>query len=114
MCSSDLERDDALVLRKRIRRGLGHYQKNVPPHVRAARRLEEIRAERGLPAQFRFGGGWVEYVMTVNGPEPARYRQSPFDYEFYVYRQLAPIADAILHFDGVTLASLVDRQQSLF
>ena len=108
------ERDDALVLRKRIRRGLGQYQKNVPPHVRAARRLEEVRAERGLPAQFRFGGGWVEYVMTVNGPEPARYRQSPFDYEFYVHRQLAPIADAILHFDGVTLASLVDRQQSLF
>ena len=107
-------RDDELVLRKRIRRELSQYEKNVPPHVRAARRLEEIRAERGLPAQFRLGGGWVEYVMTVNGPEPARYRQSPIDYEFYVHRQLAPIADAILHFEDVTLASLVDRQQSLF
>ena len=52
--------------------------------------------------------------MTVNGPEPARYRESPYDYEFYVHRQLAPIADAILHFSDETLAALVDRQQSLF
>lgn len=108
------ERDDQLLLRKRIRRELSQYEKNVPPHVRAARRLEEIRAARGLPAQYRFGGGWVEYVMTVNGPEPARYRESPLDYEFYVHRQLAPIADAILHFKKETLAGLVDRQQSLF
>ena len=108
------QRDDELVLRKRIRRELDQYEKNVPPHVRAARLLEEIRAARGLPAQYRFGGGWVEYVMTVNGPEPARYRESPYDYEFYVHRQLAPIADAILHFSDETLAALVDRQQSLF
>ena len=32
------ELDDQLVYRKRLRRPLAEYQRNVPPHVRAARR----------------------------------------------------------------------------
>lgn len=108
------ERDEQLTLRKRLRRKLDQYTKNVPPHVRAARRLEEIRHANGLPPPEAFGGGWIEYVMTVNGPEPLKFRQSPFDYQFYVERQLAPIADAILHFHNTSLAALTDRQGSLF
>ncbi|HKI74116.1 MAG TPA: DNA polymerase II, partial [Pseudomonadales bacterium] len=67
--------DEKLVLRRRLRRKLEDYQKNVPPHVRAARRAEEIRQARGLTSLYS-GGGWVEYVMTVNGPEPRAYRES--------------------------------------
>lgn len=107
------ERDDKLVLRRRLRRKLAEYEKNVPPHVRAARIAEEIRAARGLPLQHR-RGAWVEYVMTVNGPEPKAYRASAIDYEFYVDRQLAPIADAILSFKSTSLKKITDRQLGLF
>ena len=34
------ELDDALVYRKRLRRRLEDYQRNVPPHVQAARKLK--------------------------------------------------------------------------
>ncbi|XOV85935.1 MAG: DNA polymerase II [Pseudomonadota bacterium] len=105
--------DDRLVLRKRLRRKLDDYQKNIPPHVRAARMAETERRARGLESRFA-GGGWIEYVMTVNGPEPLAYTTSRPDYEFYIERQLAPIADAILSFRSTSLRELTDRQLGLF
>jgi DNA polymerase II len=107
------ERDDELVLRRRMRRKIHDYVKNVPPHVRAARMYAEIRAEKGLPPHPE-SGGWIEYVMTVNGPEPKLYLSSPIDYDFYVERQLKPIADAILGFRHTSLSEITDRQLALF
>ncbi len=107
------ERDEQLVLRRRLRRQLSDYVKNVPPHVRAARRADEQRVSRGLKPIYD-NGGWIEYVMTVNGPEPLAFRESPLDYDFYIDRQLAPIADAILTLESTTLAELTDRQLGLF
>jgi len=106
--------DEKLVLRKRLRRKLDDYEKNVPPHVRAARRAQEIRRARGLPMTSTFGGGWIEYLMTLNGPEPRLYRDSPIDYQFYIDRQLTPIADAILSFKSASLGAIVDKQMGLF
>ncbi len=109
----DGERDDDLLLRRRLRRNLDDYTRNVPPHVRAARHAEAIRRERGLePLHGR--GSWVEYLMTVGGPQPKAYRDAPIDYDFYVERQLAPIADAILSLKSTSLAELIDRQLDLF
>ncbi len=105
--------DDKLVLRKRLRRKLTDYQKNVPPHVKAARMAEEIRNERGLGNQ-QGHGGWIEYIMTVNGAEPKNYRRSRIDYQFYIDKQLAPIADSILFFKTTSLAKITDRQLGLF
>ncbi|MEX2327125.1 MAG: DNA polymerase domain-containing protein, partial [Pseudomonadales bacterium] len=107
------ECDDKLVLRRRLRRKLDEYEKNVPPHVRAARRGEEIRRSRGL-APIYSRGSWVEYVMTINGPESRAYVTSPLDYQFYIDRQLAPVADAILSFMATSLAEITDRQLGLF
>lgn len=107
------ERDADLVLRRRLRRNLDEYTRNVPPHVRAARQAESIRRDRGLPPGPG-RGSWVEYVMTRSGPEPRAYRVSPIDYDFYVERQLAPIADAILSLKSTSLAGLTDRQLGLF
>ncbi len=107
------ERDEQLTLRRRIRRKLEDYTKNVPPHVRAARRAEEVRRERGLESRYS-RGSWVEYVMTTAGAEPKSYRTSPLDYDFYVDRQLAPIADAILSLKSTSLAELTDNQMQLF
>ena len=107
------KRDDQLVLRRRMRRKITDYVRNVPPHVRAARMAQEIRVSRGLP-ESQENGGWIEYVMTVNGPEPRRYLDSRIDYGFYVDRQLAPVADAILTFKSSSLKEITDRQLSLF
>src|SRR5690606_4197328 len=54
------ERDDELVYRKRLRRHLHEYQKNVPPHVQAARKLQQLA---GQPLRR---GDWIEYLITLN------------------------------------------------
>jgi DNA polymerase-2 len=107
------EVDSQLVLRRRMRRKIDDYVKNVPPHVRAARIARDARASRGLP-EIHFSGSWVEYLMTLNGPEPKQYVESRLDYNFYVERQLRPIADAILSFKSTSLGDITDRQLSLF
>ncbi|MCG8414938.1 MAG: DNA polymerase II [Pseudomonadales bacterium] len=107
------EYETELVLRKRLRRKLADYVKNVPPHVQAARKAEEIRQAKNLPSLYA-SGGWVEYLMTTSGPEPRQYRQSPIDYDFYIDKQLAPIADSILVFSASSLDKILDRQIGLF
>jgi DNA polymerase II len=101
------------VLRKRLRRKLDDYVKNVPPHVQAARKAEKIRQQRGLPSLYQ-SGGWIEYVMTTNGPEPRQYRQSAIDFDFYLDKQLAPIADSILVFQSTSLNDILNKQIGLF
>jgi DNA polymerase-2 len=105
--------DELLVYRKRLRRPLEDYQRNVPPHVRAARIADEYNARQGRPLQYQ-NRGWIRYLMTVAGPEPLETRRSPLDYEHYITRQLQPVADAILPFLGDDFAALTSRQQALF
>lgn len=107
------ELDEKLVLRKRLRRKLADYVKNVPPHVQAARKAEQIRESRGLTKLYD-SGGWIDYIITVNGPEPKQYRRSEIDYEFYIERQLAPVADAILVFESSSLDAILNKQIGLF
>jgi DNA polymerase-2 len=107
------EFDAQLVYRKRLRRPLEDYQRNVPPHARAARIADEYNRLQGRPLQYQ-NGGWIRYVMTVAGPEPLETQRSPIDYEHYLTRQLQPVADAILPFLGDDFAALTSRQQMLF
>ncbi len=107
------ELDEQLVYRKRLRRQLDEYQRNVPPHVRAARIADEYNALHGRPKQYQ-NGGWISYLMTVAGPEPLETRTAPIDYDHYVTRQLQPIADAILPFLDDDFATLLSGQMTLF
>ncbi|GHA36046.1 DNA polymerase II [Photobacterium aphoticum] len=107
------EYDSELVYRKRLRRHLSEYQKNVPPHVRAARMADEQNARMGRPLQYQ-NGGWIEYVITVNGPEPIEAQQSPIDYDHYVDKQLRPVADGILPFIGLSFDAMTAPQLGLF
>nr|WP_086937635.1 DNA polymerase II [Thaumasiovibrio occultus] len=107
------ELDDDLIYRKRLRRKLDEYVKNVPPHVRAARLADEYNQKQGRPLQYQ-RGGWIEYRMTVAGPEPLEYSPSPIDYDHYVEKQLKPIADAILPFVGENFDNLTQPQLGLF
>jgi DNA polymerase-2 len=100
--------DDQLVYRKRLRRRLDDYERNVPPHVQAAR----LCRERGLAPPAR--GSWVEYVITTSGAEPATKPLAPLDYQHYVDRQLQPVADGILGFVGSSFSAVAGLQIDLF
>lgn len=105
--------DALLIYRKRLRHRLDAYQVNVPPQVRAARIADAYNARMGRPLQYQ-RGGWIQYVMTLNGPEPLEVRQSRIDYAHYLSKQLMPIADAILHPMGESFRALVSSQGELF
>lgn len=105
--------DELLVYRKRLRQKLDDYQKNVPPHVRAARLADEENLRRGRPQRYQHRGT-IAYLMTVTGPEPLEYRRSGIDYEHYIDKQLRPIADAILPFVGESFERICGQQLDLF
>jgi DNA polymerase-2 len=102
------ELDAELVYRKRLRRRLDDYEKNIPPHVQAAR----LQRQRSGVAPRR--GDWVEYLITMQGAEPVGAPEASLDYQHYIEKQLAPVADGILHFDGSSFAEITGRQISLF
>jgi len=105
--------DALLVYRKRLRHRLDAYQVNVPPQVRAARIADAHNARLNRPQQYQ-RGGWIQYVMTQNGPEPLEALHSRMDYEHYLTKQLQPIADAILLPLGESFVGLTSAQKVLF
>ncbi|GHE83599.1 DNA polymerase II [Thalassotalea profundi] len=107
------EFDDKLLYRKRIRRKLDHYVKNVPPHIKAARLADQQNRESNKPLKFQ-NKGWIEYYLTTSGPQAKGYVNAPLDYQLYVERQLASVADAILPFIGTSFNEITDAQMNLF
>jgi DNA polymerase-2 len=93
--------DEELVYRKRLRRAVDEYTRNVPPHVQAARKLNKP-------------GRWVRYVITASGPEPVRDEIPKPDYQHYRERQLAPAANGILHFLNTSFEAITDAQMAIF
>ncbi len=92
--------DDKLVYRKRLRKDIDDYQKNSPPHVRAARMINK-------------SNGTVEYVITKRGPVPIELTHGDLDYQHYIDKQLKPIADSVLgllgeSFDAITKSPQLD------
>jgi DNA polymerase-2 len=99
--------DDLLVYRKSIRKELEGYTKTTPPHVKAARILEQKGALHSTI---------IEYVMTLNGPEPIGHATAAIDYDHYIEKQIRPLADSILSFYGTSFDDLVkgSSQKTLF
>lgn len=114
------EHDKKLIYRKRLRRGIEEYQKNIPPHVQAARKAEDARKNQGRRPQLG-KGSWVEYVLTVQGPMPvslvfthSENNALALDYELYVERQIKPIVDSITQFLGSDFDHIAGQQMGLF
>ncbi len=107
------EFDDKLIYRKRIRRKLIDYVKNVPPHVKAARLADSVNEKLGKPLKYQ-RRGWIEYCITLQGPQVVEQLAAPLDYQFYVDSQLATVADAILPFIGTSFSQITDKQLGLF
>lgn len=107
------KKDEHLVYRKRIRRRLADYQKNIPPQIQAARIADAKRQAEGKSLLYQ-RGGWIRYVWTLNGPEPAEYICTALDYDLYIERQIEPIADGILQFLGTSFKEVAGQQLGMF
>ena len=105
--------DKDLVYRKRIRRRLDLYVKNVPPHVKAARLADEQYQLKGKALRYQ-NKGWISYIISINGPEPLEFNVSAIDYEHYVEKQIRPIAEGILPFIGLSFSNISSSQLDLF
>jgi DNA polymerase-2 len=104
------QRDHELVYAKRLRQHLEQYQKNVPPHVQAARKLPTKQQPKR--------GESIRYLLTVNGPEPITddnpHPSSAIAYDEYIERQLKPVADSVLQFIGLSFDEITSSQMNLF
>lgn len=99
------ELDDQLVLSKRLSKPIEEYIKNIPPHARAAKILhEKLGILKKRP----------QYVMTTRGAIPIELPHEDIDYDYYLDRQLAPIADSILGLFGKSFEEMRGPQLSLF
>ncbi|NRB43138.1 MAG: DNA polymerase II, partial [Pseudomonadales bacterium] len=67
------ELDGQLIYRKRLRQKLSLYQKNIPPHVKAALKADAINQQSGKPLQYQ-DKGTISYVMTTAGAEAIEYQ----------------------------------------
>ena len=84
--------DSKAIYRKKITKKLSDYTKTTPPHVKAARELEN------------FKGRLVEYVMTKEGPKHLSLfdtKHHTLDYDHYIEKQLKGVSDEILESFGV-------------
>ncbi len=101
------ELDHELILTKRLSKPLGEYIKNVPPQAKAAKMLFE---QKGIVTRK------PRYVMTRRGPIPIELPHADLDYDYYIERQLAPIADSLLGLLNLSFAqmSLRSGQQLSF
>lgn len=107
------EFDDLLIYRKRIRRQLKDYVKNVPPHVKAARAADAINEKNKQPLRYQ-QKGWIEYVLTTQGPQAKEHQQAPIDYDLYIEKQLKAVADGILPFIQTSFEAITCQQLNLF
>ena len=96
--------DEHLVYRKALRKKLDAYTKSTPPHVAAARKL------KGKPPRI------IEYVITIDGPEPLDERQHALDREHYVQKQVRAVADPVLTLLNMDFDVIIgdDTQMKLF
>lgn len=97
--------DQDLVLRKRLTKPIEEYVKSIPPHVKALRILFD---KLGIIKKQ------AEYVMTLRGPMPIELSPKDFDYNYYVEKQIAPIANSLLPLVDMDFDSLRNNQLSLF
>lgn len=98
----DGKMNDKLVYRKRLRKRIEDYTKNIPPQVKAALQLENPGRE-------------IRYLMTARGPVPESLKPKDIDFVHYINKQLRPIADSLLGLSGKSFDAITRPLQfSLF
>lgn len=100
------KRDAELIFRKRMRRNLEEYTAKASPHVKVAKQLCDLTGK----ASFGKRGAQIDYVITVNGPEPVLYRTSVIDYQYYIDRQIGPIAEPVFSIMKLNYLNAASKQ----
>jgi DNA polymerase-2 len=104
--------DEKLIYKKKIRRKLSDYV-NTPPHIKAALLANQTLKSLGEKPLYKHRS-LIRYVITLDGVQPLEFNTSKLDYDFYVEKQLKPIADDILPFIGKDFDSIAGDQMGLF
>jgi DNA polymerase-2 len=109
------ERDDLLIYKKRIRKPLSSYVKNIPPQIQAAKKAADYYAKNNLNSPYEYGG-WIEYIITQQGPTALECLEPHLNinYDHYIEKQLAPVVDSILYFLGTNFDMLTNPQGDIF
>lgn len=107
------KRDHQLIYRKRLRRKLSEYQKNIPPQVKAAREADEQNHKNGKPLRYQ-NKGLVSYLITLSGPQVLEYQNTGPDYQHYIDKQLKPVADSLLPLIDLDFDHIISAQIGLF
>lgn len=98
--------DESLVITKKLSKDPKEYTKNIPPHVQAALLLNH-------KGPYRLKE--ISYYMCLTGPTPIDFNPKDFDYQYYLDKQLRPVANDILKYLNDSFDSyLVGNQLSLF
>ena len=91
--------DSLLVYRKALRKDVSDYTKTTPPHVKAARLLDKITSNI------------IDYVITVEGPEPVSAQKNKIDYDHYIDKQIKPLANSVLCFFDTDFDEVLEGSQ---
>ncbi len=94
-------RDVLLVYRKNLRKPVESYTRSVPPHVKAARLMENP-------------SGVIRYLITRDGPQPEGKLTSPIDYGHYIEKQVRPIVKTIAQVYDLDLEAAISGRLNLF
>lgn len=90
--------DEKLEFFKKIRKEVSDYGKNPPAHIRAALLLNKPCRE-------------IRFVITKQGAMPQELKPSNLDYEYYILKQMEPVADLILGLSNKQLSRLDEPEQ---
>ncbi len=107
------DHDNELVYSKRLRKPLAEYTRTIPPHVRAARRTDEINRQQNRRLRYQHKTQ-IRYLITTQGPQTVEQVTAPLDYDHYIDKQIKPIADSILPFVGLDFDTIINEQLGLF
>lgn len=107
--------DSELVYTKQLTRPLSKYTKTQPPHVRAARMIDEQRAQQGLPPEYDRGRKRVQYVYSLSGVSPFLDEQAldSLDYQHYIDKQILPIAEGVFQMLNLEVTDILTPQFNL-
>ncbi len=94
-------KDDLLVYRKNLRKPVASYTRSIPPHVKAAKLMENP-------------SGVIRYVVTGNGPQPEGRLTSPIDYGHYIDKQIRPIVKTVAQAYDLDVEAAISGRLNLF
>ncbi|MBR9729559.1 DNA polymerase II [Shewanella intestini] len=98
-----------IIFKKRLRRDAEQYTAKSSPHVKAALILSEKKDD----LKYSRKGQQVSYLMTLRGAFPYELSPTDIDVNYYIEKQLKPIAEPILALMGKRFENIISNQLSL-